>query len=269
MTDRFSLRFAHGERQGEVVPITQPRFTVGRRPGSDLEIQDGSVSGRHAEFVVDGESVLVRDLGSTNGTRVGAEKITERGLAHGDEVVLGSIKVVVLDRDVGGGPAEDEGRTAAGSASGETIEKVSAELLARSGKRSKIGLLGAAVLVIVGIGAALYLQRGGESRGVRGTKAVVPVDGNLIAGYSFEGAEPPANWTSSDAAPAEFTQEESARSTGEFGLRAKLDSGEWALLACDPVAVQAGRALALTAGLRARGGTPRQSAAARPVRRRD
>ena len=52
------------------VPVDTSPFTVGRRPDQSLTIPSRTVSGRHAELVVDGEDLRVRDLGSTNGTFV-------------------------------------------------------------------------------------------------------------------------------------------------------------------------------------------------------
>jgi pSer/pThr/pTyr-binding forkhead associated (FHA) protein len=111
MQARYSLRFENGERRGETIPISGSVFTVGRRPGNSAQLSDASVSGRHAEFVVESDGVLVRDLGSTNGTKVDGERIESRKLVHGDEVLLGSVKVTLLevDRAAPGAPAGELG----------------------------------------------------------------------------------------------------------------------------------------------------------------
>ncbi|MBM3990262.1 MAG: FHA domain-containing protein [Planctomycetes bacterium] len=110
MQPRYSLRFENGERQGETVPISGSSFTVGRRPGNSVQVSDPSVSGRHAEFTVEPDGVLVRDLGSTNGTKFGSERISERRLVHGDVVVLGSVKLTLLDLERGASSAAGSGR---------------------------------------------------------------------------------------------------------------------------------------------------------------
>src|SRR5687767_6165628 len=97
MPNRFSLRFESGERRGETVDVPPGGLTLGRRPGNSVQILDASVSGRHAEVVVDGEGLVLRDLGSTNGTRVAGERISERRLAGGDEVLLGNVRMTVVD----------------------------------------------------------------------------------------------------------------------------------------------------------------------------
>jgi predicted component of type VI protein secretion system len=49
---------------------------VGRGPESALRIPQESVSRRHCELFASDGAVFIRDLGSTNGTRIGPEKIT-------------------------------------------------------------------------------------------------------------------------------------------------------------------------------------------------
>jgi pSer/pThr/pTyr-binding forkhead associated (FHA) protein len=80
MQHRYSLRFESGERKGESIPITGAGLTVGRKPGNTLQILDNSVSGSHAELVIEPEGVLLRDTGSTNGTRVGTTRVIEQKL---------------------------------------------------------------------------------------------------------------------------------------------------------------------------------------------
>lgn len=62
---------------------------IGRAPEADICIPDRHVSQRHARFMVSPEGVVfVQDLGSTNGTYVNVEKVTQRALRDGDEVLL-------------------------------------------------------------------------------------------------------------------------------------------------------------------------------------
>lgn len=108
MDRRFSLRFESGERRGETIPIPPSGLTVGRKPGNSLQILDNSVSGQHAEIVVDGEGVLVRDVGSTNGTRVGNERVLEARLENGDHVLFGNVRLVFADGQSAASGDDDE-----------------------------------------------------------------------------------------------------------------------------------------------------------------
>ena len=70
---------------------------AGRHPESDIFLDDITVSRRHAEFrKADDGKVMVRDLGSLNGTYVNRERIEEQVLSPGDEVQIGKFKLVFL-----------------------------------------------------------------------------------------------------------------------------------------------------------------------------
>jgi pSer/pThr/pTyr-binding forkhead associated (FHA) protein len=69
---------------------------VGRRPDSDIFLDDVTVSRRHAEFYLQGSGFAVRDVGSLNGTYVNRERIEEAALNGGDEVQIGKFRLVFL-----------------------------------------------------------------------------------------------------------------------------------------------------------------------------
>lgn len=75
------------------VQLTKERTTLGRRPYNDLVIDNLAVSGEHAAFLLDGNTVLVEDLNSTNGTYVNGKAIRRQALAHGDLVEIGKYKI--------------------------------------------------------------------------------------------------------------------------------------------------------------------------------
>jgi pSer/pThr/pTyr-binding forkhead associated (FHA) protein len=67
---------------------------IGRLPECGVVLQDSNVSRRHAELRRNGEVVVVTDLGSTNGTRVNGTPVREQVLSSGDEVSVGSTRLV-------------------------------------------------------------------------------------------------------------------------------------------------------------------------------
>jgi predicted nucleic acid-binding Zn ribbon protein len=69
---------------------------VGRRPDSDIFLDDVTVSRRHAEFYRRGSRFAVRDVGSLNGTYVNRDRIEEVALSGGDEVQIGKFRLVFL-----------------------------------------------------------------------------------------------------------------------------------------------------------------------------
>lgn len=79
--------------------IDRPILLIGRHPECDVQIRSTKVSRKHcavAEVDVDGESMLcVRDLDSTNGTRINGTIITEGRLKANDELTIGAFRFKV------------------------------------------------------------------------------------------------------------------------------------------------------------------------------
>ena len=78
------------------------KTTLGRHPGNDIVITDESASRLHAELEFDAvaNAVIVRDLGSTNGTWLTHERLTEsRRLRPGDELRIGQHRLTLSFRD--------------------------------------------------------------------------------------------------------------------------------------------------------------------------
>ena len=82
------------------VQLNRSGFRVGRRFGCDLQLMWATVSGNHAEFLIQANGDLIlRDLDSTNGTFVNGERICgELVLQVGDIVQLGASEFRVLTR---------------------------------------------------------------------------------------------------------------------------------------------------------------------------
>ena len=83
-----------GPNAGARFLLDAERTTAGRRPDSDIFLDDVTVSRKHAEFVRRGEDFVVRDVGSLNGTYVQRDRIDEAVLRDGDEVQIGKFRMV-------------------------------------------------------------------------------------------------------------------------------------------------------------------------------
>lgn len=68
---------------------------VGRAPASDIVLEDPSVSRFHARLEISGRRIDVRDLDSTNGTRVNGHPVTSAPLEVGDSITFGSIDALI------------------------------------------------------------------------------------------------------------------------------------------------------------------------------
>ena len=69
--------------------LEAPRFTIGRGTENSLCLPDQSISRCHAEVIRLGKDFLLRDLGSTNGTFVNDERISEQLLNDDDSIRFG------------------------------------------------------------------------------------------------------------------------------------------------------------------------------------
>jgi len=78
------------EIAGQVFELSEAKITVGRTPDNKIHIADNSVSSHHAELILDGSDYSVRDLDSTNGSRVNGEKISTSALRRGDTLLYES-----------------------------------------------------------------------------------------------------------------------------------------------------------------------------------
>ncbi|MCU1510018.1 MAG: transcriptional regulator [Glaciihabitans sp.] len=67
--------------------------TVGRHPEADIFLDDVTVSRRHAEFLRNSTSFLVKDLGSLNGTYFDGSRIDSSPLSDGSEVQIGKFRL--------------------------------------------------------------------------------------------------------------------------------------------------------------------------------
>ncbi len=85
-----------GPNEGSRFLLDSELTEVGRRPDSDIFLDDVTVSRRHAEFYRQGGKFAVRDVGSLNGTYVNRERIEEVALNGGDEVQIGKFRMVFL-----------------------------------------------------------------------------------------------------------------------------------------------------------------------------
>jgi hypothetical protein len=89
---------AGGGRAGESFPLQGDRLTVGRRPDSDVFLDDVTVSRDHAIIVRRGSDYHLDDCGSLNGTYVNRRRIESHRLSDGDELQVGKYKLAFLSR---------------------------------------------------------------------------------------------------------------------------------------------------------------------------
>ncbi len=87
------------------LPIRRDRVVIGRETDCDVRVPAAGISRHHCELVQDDDGLLIRDLGSSNGTWVNQERIEDERLSAGDLISFGSFVFVVR---IDGAPAEIE-----------------------------------------------------------------------------------------------------------------------------------------------------------------
>jgi hypothetical protein len=81
---------------GRTHELNVDKTTVGRVEDNTFQIADPSVSSHHCEILLQGSDVLIRDLGSTNGSFINGEKISESTLKPGQTLKLGQIELQLV-----------------------------------------------------------------------------------------------------------------------------------------------------------------------------
>src|SRR5262249_20992862 len=93
------LTFVDGARAGSE-PLERVTTTIGRASDNDVVLEDRSVSAHHAVLTATESGFTVKDLGSSNGTFVNGERVSdERALANGDLIRFGLDSVCAFELD--------------------------------------------------------------------------------------------------------------------------------------------------------------------------
>src|ERR1051325_3735980 len=90
---------------GRTYELNVEKTTVGRVEDNAFQIAEPSVSSHHAEIILRGNDVVIKDLNSTNGTFINGEKITESVLKPGQTLKFGQIELRLEGADGAGAPA--------------------------------------------------------------------------------------------------------------------------------------------------------------------
>ena len=143
--------------------LTEDTVTIGRVSDNVLQIDDPSVSSRHAELTLVAGDYHLRDLGSTNGTLVNGKTFSEWQLEDGDQVQFGNINtayslgIAASPRPL---PAEEE-HTVTPAASSQRPSDFSnaSPFKARKKKRDPIGtaIVAFTILAMLVFGGAVSM----------------------------------------------------------------------------------------------------------------
>lgn len=78
--------------------LDKDRFTIGRRVGNDLQLDDAGVSKQHAAVLTVGNDQILEDLKSTNGVLVNGRPVDRHILQHNDVIGVGDYQLRYINQ---------------------------------------------------------------------------------------------------------------------------------------------------------------------------
>lgn len=168
LPSRGTLVVIEGRGVGQRFDVTDGKHILGRGNQAEFVLPDMGVSRQHAEIIAREGSVVVRDLGSGNGTLVNGVAVDEQQLYNGDEIELGE-HVLRFEGDPS--PEATLPRAAPAAPVGGPMQpaegppSISAQRRARRAKQQESSgggkkfLVFVLLLAVVGGGGYVYLQK--------------------------------------------------------------------------------------------------------------
>jgi pSer/pThr/pTyr-binding forkhead associated (FHA) protein len=126
---------------GDPIPLLKASLLVGRRETADIVLRFPNVSGQHCELSLEDGCWTVKDLRSSNGTKVNGVRVTEQKLRPGDKLSIAKHEYeIVFDpiRLGGKAPAAETSREES-LFSKSLLESAGLEVTPRGGPRAGAG----------------------------------------------------------------------------------------------------------------------------------
>ncbi len=148
---KLTITLSDGSESSRI--LEEPIITVGRSPDNSIQIDHPSVSGHHAQLSLEGGDYHLKDMNSTNGTRVNGVNIFDQQLQGGDHIRFGKIDAIYASEVSRGGggtlPLPVQNTTQAAPANSSTLPPsfANASPFAKA-KRSRKDPAGQAIMVL-------------------------------------------------------------------------------------------------------------------------
>ncbi len=97
-----TLIIMRGTDTGKIFKLTHPSMSLGREKSTDICINDNTISRKHCLLVSSAKTIMLIDLGSSNGTLINGSKINKQKLNNGDKITVGQtvLRFEIADNDV-------------------------------------------------------------------------------------------------------------------------------------------------------------------------
>jgi pSer/pThr/pTyr-binding forkhead associated (FHA) protein len=206
------LVYARGDRKGEKVELTHQRSTIGRKASNTIALEDPVCSGYHCEIVRDLNGYTIRDLGSTNGTLVNSEMITEAQLTHGARIRIGNVRFVFQD------PAMAEIDLELAGIEDEEDWGMMRDLDLAAVRKRNPATIFYTVLLLAIVGGGYYMTTLKPAKKDTGPEAPA---GNLHEPYSFETAASARSWKAEPVGAVSVRISDRVKGKGKSSLELK------------------------------------------------
>jgi pSer/pThr/pTyr-binding forkhead associated (FHA) protein len=146
--------------------------TIGRLEDNNFQVPDPSVSSHHCEVILKGSELLVRDLGSTNGTFVNKERVTEAVLKPSQVVRVGQVDIR-FEGDAPAAPAQkrvfDHTQVVPQGIKATELDQTARAPVVpafekKDNKKAKIFMVLAIVAMLLGAAVLIYIAIGAGSK---------------------------------------------------------------------------------------------------------
>jgi hypothetical protein len=85
----YRLAVVAGPNKGTIYPVNEGEISIGRQGGNVITLPSAKVSKKHCVVVANGDELIVRDVGSSNGTFVNGVLVKTRRVSRGDKISVG------------------------------------------------------------------------------------------------------------------------------------------------------------------------------------
>lgn len=89
----YNLSITHNQKPIDEYVLRHEVVTIGRGGENDIQLHDTTISQHHAQFIVSPDTLIIEDMGSTNGTYVNGRRVKKQQLKNGDQVMIGQHKL--------------------------------------------------------------------------------------------------------------------------------------------------------------------------------
>ncbi len=97
----MKLFFTDGRKKGDEFELSSPGASIGRELDNDIILEGEGESRYHSKLELDGKDWKIKDLGSTNGTKLNGTKLTPNELVllkEGDNIVIGKQTILFAEK---------------------------------------------------------------------------------------------------------------------------------------------------------------------------